>query len=835
MKIDSSYGTSAAFNGTTTLSAAASTQNVDSQPFFALGGYGQPGSAGSQPWGLMNEVLIFSTLTTTQRQQVEGYLSWKWGLMDAVIPSPLSIPGLQIWMDGADLSTMTFSGTSNVTNWTSKGSSVFTMSNNGAGYYPVYTPGLGMYFSNTSPAAGSAATAPGFTYTGGLTIPTQSFSAIISIYALDSANYRNSVYISSMPGCNAVPNIILAFENGNSGYSANNLQLDGPNGNFTGHSVGTQYTTLCNTLRVDEIISAPSSVIMTVNDANVTFNVSNSYTSPYTNFPVTEFTIGNSQLYYGGRLFYGYVQEVLLYTSALTTAQRSSVKTYLARKWGNANMNSVVALPVAHPNYYIAPSARLFNPPDIGGCVLWLDGSDTTTFTFSSGSNISNWNDKSGLSNNATAYNSPVLTANAINGKQAISTSNLPYFTGSVSVTGTTVTIFCVATTTRTLPNTASDQRLVSLENGANVDYGRTDGVIGLFNQSSSSWIGTWRVSGPIASNAIVTNTPFLAVSKYDGTNGYLWLNGVAGTRASSASTGTFAVTKYGIGNQANPSGEYWQGFIGEVIIYSNALSDTERQQVEGYLAWKWNANGTLPATHPSFNFPTNTALPFIPSDVATCALWLDSAGPSSTNFVLSGTTITKWVDKSGNGRSLGNPSGTVSYITGGGVQLGGSLYVANAIDLTTFTFFIVAKSTSATANQTVFCAKPAGGNPSWSSVDGFGFYMDGQTAIRLYGQSGAGQFVGYSATTSSTSLFSFQSSGTSVSGWFNGVSQTGGTMTTTRTGTALGFALGLEWQGTVYGGSSAAIVYEIIVYNGVITTQARQIIEGYLAQKWKI
>jgi hypothetical protein len=724
-------------------------------------------------------------------------------------------------MDGADLSTMTFSGTtSNVTNWTSKGSSVFTMSNNGAGYYPVYTPGLGMWFSNTGTSAGSASVAPGFTYTGGLTIPTQSFSAIISIYALDSANYRNSVYISSMPGCNAVPNIIIAFENGNSGYSANNLQLDGPSGNFTGHAVATQYTTLCNTLRVDEIISAPSSVIMTVNDANVTFNVSNSYTSPYTNFPVTEFTIGNSQLYYGGRLFYGYVQEVLLYTSALTTAQRSSVKTYLARKWGNANINSVVALPVGHPNYYNAPSARMFNPPDIGGCALWLDAADRGTITGTT--TVTAWADKSGSGNNFTTTAGTVSTATD-SGNSVLNFPAGAIMSSANQITFTTSSAFYVVFRATALYGDGLNM-VLGFTNIYSSDYS--------IRLVASGLIGTAAAAGnanDLANNTYYVNgsfNPSFSYSTYS--NAYA----IVGTVAPSTS-GTSYLT---LSSAFTPgTARYFVGYMAEVLYYPAGLTSTQRQQVEGYLAWKWGKNSSLPSTHQSFNFPANTALPFIPSDVATCALWLDSAGPSSTNFVLSGTTITEWVDKSGNGRSLGNPSGTVSYITGGGVQLGGSLYVANAIDLTTFTFFIVAKSTSVTTNQTVFCARPAGGTVSWNSVDGFGFYMDGQTAIRLFGQPSAGQFVSYSATTSSTSLFSFQSSGTSVSGWFNGVSQTGGTMTSTRTSTAQGFALGLEWGGSAYGGSSTAIVYEIIVYNGVITTQARQIIEGYLAQKWKI
>ena len=216
--------------------------------------------------------------------------------------------------------------------------------------------------------------------------------------------------------------------------------------------------------------------------------------------------------------------------------------------------------------------------------------------TFSSGSNISQWRDKSGLGNHATATGSPVLTGNSINAYPAIVTSSGQYFTGPTSVTGTVVTVFAVAKTTRTLPNSGIDQRLVSLANGANVDYGRADGVIALFNQGSSSSITTYRVAS-VAGSTITTNAAFQVVCKYDGTNGFIWEDGTSG--GSSASSGTFGVTKYGIGNQANPTTEYWIGSIGEVLIYNVALTDTQRQLVEGYLAWKWGLQASLPADHP--------------------------------------------------------------------------------------------------------------------------------------------------------------------------------------------------------------------------------------------
>jgi hypothetical protein len=42
-----------------------------------------------------------------------------------------------------------------------------------------------------------------------------------------------------------------------------------------------------------------------------------------------------------------------------------------------------------------------------------------------------------------------------------------------------------------------------------------------------------------------------------------------------------------------------FNGLIGEIIVFTSLLSDTNRQLVEGYLAWKWGTAGSLPADHP--------------------------------------------------------------------------------------------------------------------------------------------------------------------------------------------------------------------------------------------
>ena len=154
------------------------------------------------------------------------------------------------------------------------------------------------------------------------------------------------------------------------------------------------------------------------------------------------------------------------------------------------------------------------------------------------------------------------------------------------------------------------------------------------------------------------------------------------------------------------------------------------------------------------------------------------------------------------------------------------------------FTVFIVAKSNAATNNQVVFIGRPDTA-ADYSSTDGFGFYMDYQTAIRFYGNyTPSSQYINQSVTTSTPIVGSFVSGSTVINGWTNGAPvSTGATGLATRTTTAQGFAIGASWPGaspfnTI---NATASIYEIVVYTAALTTDQRQMVEGYLAWKWGI
>jgi len=492
-----------------------------------------------------------------------------------------------------------------------------------------------------------------------------------------------------------------------------------------------------------------------------------------------------------------------------------------------------------------------FTPRQFTGLQVWLDAGDTSSMSFSSGSNISQWRDKSGLLNHATATSTPVLTANNINGYQAIVLASGQYFTGLTSVTGTTLTVFAVALTSINLPNSGTDQRLISLVNEANVDYGSSGGVIALFNQAGgSSSITTYRGGGSIAGTGITQNVAFQAVSKYDGTDGFLWKDGNLG--GSSASSGTFAITKYGIGNQANPTEEYWIGSIGEVLIYNVALGDTDRRDIEGYLAQKWDLTSALPAGHPGLtgNYlggggerltrQSFTKIPyfsvFTPLSFTGCTLWLDASQDTTAN----GGSIASLVDRSGSGNSL-TPSGTIraatNFLRGRTVYNFGSSRASktNFPWQTSFTQIVLVKGAtgkwlSSLVSEGSYLAYIYAGNESLINVNTFFSTLDSSvelaTSVFTTAADGASSWVIFS--------IGYQSDATIASNYtINGTVRTT-TTSSSSTNTALSSTNQLWLNGNAsFNFDTGTYVAEMFHYNSVLTNSQRQQIEGYLAQKW--
>jgi len=692
---------------------------------------------------------------------------------------PRTIPDLGLWLDAADTSSMTLSGSS-VTQWRDKSVNQYVMTNN----------------------------------QGTTSISTASLNSLNTVYTPSGTNSKITNFVGRtkctmfLVGKAAISRYLLAI-NGGFLYTGNDSLL------YFQPPTGT-YLDLVDSVS-GVVVSNNTWFILCIGYDNATNNTANPYTINGTTRTTTITPRGTpgiltdqnitSTLYINsanGTNSYDsvYTAEILYYNNTLTTTQRQQVEGYLAHKWGLTG-------------YYFPRT-----PLTIPGCQLWLDAADSSTTT-SITSGI--WTDKSGNNYN-TSYVSggSGFTLGTINTLPAVTFPGgaNKVLTASVPTSTTSgFSIFFIAST--------------SASSGTNTRYiANLTSTLQIYTISGTNTVASYvGATFPSTSLTISTGVPFILSLTVSSSTFSQWINGTA-----NSSTGT-TVSTSGSTIVIGGSGSYttdlvFAGQIGELMIFNTALTTTQRQTIEDYLAKKWGFTSmypAIPSTHPFYSVKPHLRA-FNPTDISGCQLWLDAADAST---VTGTTTVTQWRDKSGNGRNLGVGSGTTSY-SSSAINLNSSYMLVNSpVNLTNVTVFIVSKSTGVT-NQILLGAKP-NTDFVYNSVDGFGFYNDPPTGrIRFYGQGDDIRQSIFFTDTSITKLYTFQSTGTTVSGWLNGTSQSGGTLTTTRTSTAQGFAIGAEWGGSSYQNIwVTASIYEIIVYNTALTTSQRQQVEGYLAHKW--
>ena len=142
-----------------------------------------------------------------------------------------------------------------------------------------------------------------------------------------------------------------------------------------------------------------------------------------------------------------------------------------------------------------------------------------------------------------------------------------------------------------------------------NVGQGDAVGFLGTFNATTTFATFTGNGSGW---NETLANTPATPVSTNPSLPSILEmtvcgavLNPFFNAADMSAKVGTtVAATGMIIGAQANNTSQFWPGYLNEFLLVPRNLTLLQRQQMEGYLAWKWGLQGNLPSTHPFKNGP---------------------------------------------------------------------------------------------------------------------------------------------------------------------------------------------------------------------------------------
>ena len=212
----------------------------------------------------------------------------------------------------------------------------------------------------------------------------------------------------------------------------------------------------------------------------------------------------------------------------------------------------------------------------IPGLQMWLDGADPagTGTSPAVGSAVTTWVDKSGVGNNATGVGNPTYSSTGIvfNGASSFNTTYTSYSPSE--------SVFFVFT-----PNIVSNQH--------SIFAGKPNGRGMQIADSSVGWFtggGTGTQTNITASVGVRT----LYEQLYSAGTVNIFNNGLKTVTASgSVPTGT-GVTILGT---FNGGGYFLNATMSEMIFFNTALTETQRQLVEGYLANKWNIQ--LPNNHP--------------------------------------------------------------------------------------------------------------------------------------------------------------------------------------------------------------------------------------------
>jgi len=798
-------------------------------------------TTGTTPIMNFGELVVYNQyFEKSERQLLEGYLAWKWALQGTLPPNhpfskisptgatvldtdalntPAQIASLTTWLDAADSDTI-LQSSGKVTTWYDKSatSDVFLGTTTTAPTYSTtngpYLPGV--YFLNTNALRGtvSAAIASG--------VGTCFMLATIS--GSNAQAFTGDYVSTTTPAVGKSFGLVCVDKNVTcplqSDARVNRNPLPGVLSTTTSILYSQMNAAITPKIGVGSYaFGTPTNVVSTVNNQSVSWQPSVPSSCPWnlgyigTNPALQDF----------------YLHEFLCFSEYFTESQRFVVEGYLAWKWRIQSQ-----LPVGHPYKSVRPVDAPFSPNLVAGMRWWVDGADTTSMTFSSGSSITQWRDKSGNGYHATGVNSPQKLPS---GGVSFNAASSQYFSMDVPYP-TTNTVFMVGSP---VPSTTSAMYYMDTEVA-------NRGTIYLGGQGGSYLTYFMGANNPefAVFKSDLPTTPFLVSSiKTVGVTNVGFYNG---TQAFSMVDNTLinaSVWKRlggAITNQA-----YLTATIYEMIIFNTPLTGYQRQQIEGYLAWKWGLQSSLPPTHLFKNAIPTRSTNFTPTSVPGIALWLDAADAST--IVGTAPLVNEWKDKSGNGlNATKNTDVAPTYSsTGFNNGLPGVLFNGSTTRLHTPSISPTPVLSSNGTDTTIFAVVNWVGGVNGIALglettgNTFAFYVPwtypSTVNGNIFADLGTNARIGYDtvfAPASAPYVFSVTRSGVNGSIYVNG------NIHVSSTTLPLAGTIGTTTQTLGIGGLAAATavfnsyIAEILIYNRALTTAERQQVEGYLAWKWR-
>jgi hypothetical protein len=216
-----------------------------------------------------------------------------------------------------------------------------------------------------------------------------------------------------------------------------------------------------------------------------------------------------------------------------------------------------------------------FTPLSVAGCQMWLDADDASSFTYSSGVSVSQWNDLSGNGKHVTqgtAANQPSRNG-SVNGRTSV------VWDGSNDA-------LKIAPASFTLAQPFTAFAVVTLTGASNQDtVFDGDSVVCALAADTNDWVfGT----STILAGGQPTTAAQILTAVFNTTSSALYMNG--GSAIASGGIGSNSLQGLRLGQLRSGLESFYQlgGSICEVIFYSSSLGSADRANVEAYLRTKW-------------------------------------------------------------------------------------------------------------------------------------------------------------------------------------------------------------------------------------------------------
>ena len=222
---------------------------------------------------------------------------------------------------------------------------------------------------------------------------------------------------------------------------------------------------------------------------------------------------------------------------------------------------------------------------------LWLDASDASTITHSTGS-VSQWADKSGNAKHAnqdSEARKPSFGSIILDRKPVINFDGTSDFLDSPNLSISQPYTFAIVAKTNN--NSTGRDFLFDSDGGGS---GRS--IIALdFEGKIQLWANSW------GNTNFSTPSEFFVLSAvFNSSDSSLSLNG---NHVANLNPGTSSLQGgIRIGAHQNTS-DFFKGSIAEFLIFNENLNSSAQASVEGYLAHKWGLQINLPSEHPAKTF----------------------------------------------------------------------------------------------------------------------------------------------------------------------------------------------------------------------------------------